>query len=339
MAQMNDPNNLLEIEDLQVQFHTDSGIVKSVDGVSFHLPTGKVVGLVGESGCGKSVTSLAIMGLLQRPQGQITGGEIRLNLDQNVYDLTKTPEKQMQSLRGNAISMVFQEPMTALNPVLTVGKQIDEVIALHDARFFTKGEIKNRTLAVLELVGIANPKGIYKLYPHQLSGGMRQRVMIGMAIACNPKLLIADEPTTALDVTIQAQILELLQNLKEELGSGVLLITHDLGVVAGMADFVVVMYAGRVVEQGTVEEIFYQPAHPYTISLMASKPVVGKKQEKLFALGGKVPNPISLPNHCYFRDRCQDASAQCEGDYPCIMQLSPTHSVSCYKGVNRGKNH
>ena len=330
-TQMDDAENVLEIEDLQVQFFTDSGVVKSVDGVSFSVPKGKVVGLVGESGCGKSVTSLSVMGLLQKPQGRITGGQIRLNLGDTAYELTKTPEKILQALRGNALSMIFQEPMTALNPVICVGKQIDEAVLLHDSRFRTKEEIRNRTLEIMQQVGIANCPGVYRQYPHQLSGGMRQRIMIGMAIACKPRLLIADEPTTALDVTIQAQILELLRNLKSELDSGVLLITHDLGVVAGMSDFVVVMYAGRVVEKGTVEEIFFQPAHPYTISLMKAKPVVGKKQERLFSLEGKVPNPISLPSHCYFRDRCQEAFAPCDGDYPCQIQLSPTHSVSCYK--------
>ena len=331
LTQMKNRENVLEIEALQVQFDTEAGTVRSVDGVSFSVPKGKVVGLVGESGCGKSVTSLSVMGLLQKPHGKITGGEIRLNLGENAYNLVKTPEKVMQALRGDVVSMVFQEPMTALNPVIPVGKQIDEVIFLHDTRYRTKEEIRNRTLELLHQVGIANPQGIYKLYPHQLSGGMRQRIMIGMAIACNPKLLIADEPTTALDVTIQAQILELLQNLKQELGSSVLLITHDLGVVAGMADFVVVMYAGRVVEQGTVAEIFAQPAHPYTIALMKAKPVVGKPQDRLFAIGGKVPNPVELPPHCYFKDRCGEAFEPCAGDYPCEISLSPTHTVSCYK--------
>ncbi len=336
LTQMKNRENVLEIEDLQVQFATEGGTVRSVDGVSFSVPKGKVVGLVGESGCGKSVTSLSVMGLLQKPHGKITGGEIRLNLGEDAYNLAKTPEKVMQALRGDVISMVFQEPMTALNPVFSVGKQIDEVIFLHDTRYRTKEEIHSRTLELLRLVGIANPQGTYKLYPHQLSGGMRQRIMIGMAIACNPKLLIADEPTTALDVTIQAQILELLQNLKQELGSSVLLITHDLGVVASMADFVVVMYAGRVVEKGTAEEIFAHPAHPYTIALMKAKPVVGKKQDRLFAIEGKVPNPVELPPHCYFKDRCSHADDACHGDYPCEISLSPTHTVSCYKEINRG---
>lgn len=336
LTKMKNPDNVLEIEDLQVRFFTEGGIVKSVDGVTFAVPKGKVVGLVGESGCGKSVTSLAIMQLLGRPHGQIVGGEIRLNLDEKAYALTKVPEAVIGKLRGDVLSMVFQEPMTALNPVLTIGKQIDEVIALHDSQNRTKEEIRQRTLEILQMVGIANSRGTCKLYPHQLSGGMRQRVMIGMAIACNPKLLIADEPTTALDVTIQAQILDLLKDLKQKLGSGVLLITHDLGVVAGMADFVVVMYAGRIVEQGTVEEIFQSPVHPYTVSLMAAKPVVGKKQDRLFALGGKVPNPIELPAHCYFKDRCKDAFTPCEGDYPCTVSLSPTHLVSCYREAEHG---
>ena len=336
LTQMKDRENALEIEDLQVQFDTEGGIVRSVDGVSFSVPKGKVVGLVGESGCGKSVTSLSIMGLLQKPHGKITGGEIRLNLGETAYNLAKTPEKVLQSLRGDVISMVFQEPMTALNPVISVGRQIDEVISLHDPRYRTKEEIRSRTLEILHLVGIANPRGAYKLYPHQLSGGMRQRIMIGMAIACNPRLLIADEPTTALDVTIQAQILGLLQKLKRELGSSILLITHDLGVVAEMADFVVVMYAGRVVEKGTAAEIFSSPAHPYTIALMKAKPVVGKKQDRLFATPGKVPNPVQLPPHCYFKERCSHAFELCHGDYPCEISLSPTHTVSCYKEASRG---
>lgn len=336
VTQMKNRENVLEIEDLHVQFDTESGIVHSVDGISFSVPKGSVVGLVGESGCGKSVTSLSVMGLLQKPHGKITGGEIRLNLGENACNMVNAPEKVMQTLRGDVVSMVFQEPMTALNPVIPVGKQIDEVIALHDARYRRKEDIRSRTLELLALVGIANPRGVYKLYPHQLSGGMRQRIMIGMAIACNPKLLIADEPTTALDVTIQAQILELLQTLKQELGSSVLLITHDLGVVAEMADFVVVMYAGRIVEKGTVSEIFTQPAHPYTIALMKAKPVVGKKQNRLFATPGKVPIPTQLPPHCYFKDRCSHAFDPCQGDYPCEISLSPTHTVSCYKEASRG---
>ena len=331
LTQMRDPNNAVEFDNLQTCFFTDSGIVRSVDGVSFDIPAGKVVGVVGESGCGKSVTSLSLMQLLQRPQGKITGGSIRLNLGDKAYDIAKTPEQVMRTLRGNVISMIFQEPMTALNPVFPVGQQIAEVIRLHDPRYKTAGEVQSRVLELLELVGIANPAGVRKQYPHQLSGGMRQRVMIAIALACNPKVIIADEPTTALDVTIQAQILDLLGSLKDKLGSAILLITHDLGVVAGIADYVVVMYAGRVVEQGTVQEIFRNPAHPYTLGLLAAKPVVGKKTDALYTIPGKVPNPTQLPAYCYFKERCEHAFSHCDGDYPCAVRLSPTHTVSCYR--------
>lgn len=336
LTQMKDPENAVEFDNLQVQFFTDSGIVKSVDGVSFSVPAGKIVGVVGESGCGKSVTSLALMQLLQRPQGQIVGGEIRLNLQDKAYDIAKTPEAVMRQLRGSAVSMIFQEPMTALNPVFTIGRQIEEVISYHDRRYATAREVKARTMELLELVGIPNAQGVYRMYPHQLSGGMRQRVMIAIALACNPRLVVADEPTTALDVTIQAQILELLAQSRDKLGTAILLITHDLGVVAGIADFVVVMYAGRVVEQGTVQEIFSSPAHPYTIGLLASKPVVGKKTDTLFSIPGTVPDPISLPKHCYFHSRCSHATQACIGEYPAQIQLSPTHTVSCYKEASHG---
>lgn len=335
LTQMEDTNNVVEFRDLHTWFFTDGGTVKSVDGVSFSVPMGKTVGVVGESGCGKSVTSLSLMQLLQRPQGQVVSGQIRLNLGDKAYDLAKTPEEVMRRLRGDVISMIFQEPMTALNPVFRVGKQVDEVIALHDPACRTKEQIRQRTLRLLEQVGIANSEGVYRMYPHALSGGMRQRVCIAMALACSPRLIVADEPTTALDVTIQAQILELLRQLKEDTGSAIMLITHDLGVVASMADYVVVMYAGRVVEQGTAEEIFYHPAHPYTIGLMASKPVVGKAVDRLYAIPGKVPNPINMPPHCYFKERCEHGMEDCEGDYPVMVQLSATHSVSCYRHVPR----
>jgi peptide/nickel transport system ATP-binding protein len=296
------------------------------------VPVGKTVGVVGESGCGKSVTSLSLMQLLQRPQGQIVDGEIRLNLGGGkAYDIAKTPADKMQGLRGNYISMIFQEPMTSLNPVFRIGAQIDEVIALHEGEGKTKEDIKKRTIEMLETVGIANSNGVYEMYPHELSGGMRQRVMIAMALACNPKIIIADEPTTALDVTIQAQILDLLRNLKDRINSSIMLITHDLGVIAEMADYVVVMYAGRVVEKGTVEEIFAHPSHPYTIGLMASKPVVGKKVDRLYSIPGKVPNPVDMPDYCYFKDRCEMQLPCCSGEYPCEISLSPTHKVSCYR--------
>ena len=327
LTEMHDPNNAVEFDNL----HTDTGVVKSVDGVTFSVPIGKTVGVVGESGCGKSVTSLSLMQLLQRPQGQVVEGEIRLNLGSKAYDVTKAPDSVMQHLRGNYISMIFQEPMTALNPVFRIGDQVDEVLALHNEKGHDEAQIKARTIELLEMVGIANSEGVYKMFPHELSGGMRQRVMIAMALACSPKLIIADEPTTALDVTIQAQILDLLRNLKDQINSSIMFITHDLGVIAEMADYVVVMYAGRIVEQGTAEEIFAHPAHPYTIGLMASKPVVGRQVEKLYSIPGKVPNPINMPNYCYFKDRCEMCVNGCEGDYPCEVSISPTHKVSCYR--------
>ena len=332
LTEMRDLGNVLEIDDLHTYFFTDVGTSKAVDGVSFDVPAGKTVGVVGESGCGKSVTSLSVMQLLQRPQGQIVSGSIRVNLGEKAYDITKTPTEAMQKLRGNFISMVFQEPMTSLNPVFRIGDQIDEVIELHDGMNMSKADIKARSIEMLELVGIANSEGVYKMYPHELSGGMRQRVMIAIALACNPKLIIADEPTTALDVTIQAQILDLFRSLKDKINSSIMIITHDLGVIAEMADYVVVMYSGRVVEKGTAEEIFANPAHPYTIGLMASKPVVGKKVDKLYSIPGKVPNPINMPDYCYFRDRCEmKCGAVCDGEYPHEISLSPTHKVSCYR--------
>ena len=331
LTQMHDASNAVEFDNLHTYFFTDTGVVKSVDGVSFDVPVGKTVGVVGESGCGKSVTSLSLMQLLQRPQGQVVEGEIRLNLGDKAYDITKTPNEKMQALRGNYVSMIFQEPMTSLNPVFRIGAQIDEVIELHEGAHKTKEEVKARTIEMLETVGIANSEGVYMMYPHELSGGMRQRVMIAMALACNPKIIIADEPTTALDVTIQAQILDLLRQLKDKINSSIMLITHDLGVIAEMADYVVVMYAGRIVEKGTAEEIFAHPCHPYTIGLMASKPVVGKKVDKLYSIPGKVPNPVDMPDYCYFKDRCEMQLDCCKGEYPCEISVSPTHKVSCYR--------
>ena len=331
LTTMHDANNAVEFDNLHTYFFTDTGVVKSVDGVSFDVPVGKTVGVVGESGCGKSVTSLSLMQLLQRPQGQVVEGEIRLNLGDKAYDITKTPNEKMQALRGNYVSMIFQEPMTSLNPVFRIGAQIDEVIELHEGAHKTKEEVKARTIEMLEMVGIANSEGVYMMYPHELSGGMRQRVMIAMALACNPKIIIADEPTTALDVTIQAQILDLLRQLKDKINSSIMLITHDLGVIAEMADYVVVMYAGRIVEKGTAEEIFAHPCHPYTIGLMASKPVVGKKVDKLYSIPGKVPNPVDMPDYCYFKDRCEMQLDCCKGEYPCEISVSPTHKVSCYR--------
>ena len=245
-------------------------------------------------------------------------------------DIAKTPDSEMQKLRGNMMSMIFQEPMTSLNPVFRIGAQVDEIIALHNKQM-SKEDVKNRTIEMLKMVGIANAEGVYSMYPHELSGGMRQRIMIAIGLACNPRLIIADEPTTALDVTIQAQILDLLRDLKNKINSSIMLITHDLGVVAEMADYVVVMYAGRVIEKGTVHDVFKDPRHPYTIGLMNSKPVVGKKVDRLYSIPGKVPNPVDMPNYCYFRDRCDHCTSECDGAYPGEIQISPTHVVSCYR--------
>ena len=337
LTQMADPNNAVEFVNLHTYFFTDSGTVKAVDGVTYEVPVGKTVGVVGESGCGKSVTSLSLMQLLQRPQGQVVEGEIRLNLGDRAYDVTKAPDEVLQKLRGNYVSMIFQEPMTALNPVFRIGEQINEVIQLHDGEGKRESEIKARTIELLKMVGIANSEGVYRMYPHELSGGMRQRVVIAMALACNPRVIIADEPTTALDVTIQAQILDLLRQLKDRINSSIMFITHDLGVIAEMADYVVVMYAGRIVERGTADDIFHHPAHPYTIGLMASKPVVGKKIDKLYSIPGKVPNPINMPDYCYFKDRCEMSIEGCGGGYPCEISLSETHKVSCYRYYDQKK--
>ena len=335
-TKMRDANNVVEFDNVCTYFFTDVGTVKAVDGVSFDIPRCATVGVVGESGCGKSVTSLSLMQLLQRPNGQTVGGEIRFNQgDGTALNIVNTPTAQMEKIRGNRISMIFQEPMTSLNPVFRIGDQVDEVTRLHHPEM-SREDVKARTLEMLELVGIANKEGVYSMYPHELSGGMRQRVMIAIALACSPTLIIADEPTTALDVTIQAQILDLLQNLKDKLNSSIMLITHDLGVVAGMADYVVVMYAGRVVEKGTADDIFHHPAHPYTIGLMKSKPVVGKKVDELYNIPGNVPNPVDMPNYCYFRDRCEMRCDRCDGRYPPEIRISDTHVVSCYRYYDTG---
>jgi len=326
---MKDPNNVIEIDNLKTYFFTDVGTVKAVDGVSFNIPRGKTVGVVGESGCGKSVTSLSVMGLVQRPSGQIVDGEIRYNNGDTAVDLTKLPTKEMQKLRGSDIAMIFQEPMTSLNPVFTIGYQLDETIELHNPGM-SKKAVKDRSIEMLKLVGIARAEGIYDSYPHELSGGMRQRVMIAMALACDPKLIIADEPTTALDVTIQAQILDLLRELKDKIDASIMLITHDLGVVAEMADIVVVMYAGRVIEVGTVMDIFHNPKHPYTIGLLNSKPSIDKKTDRLYSIPGQVPNPINMPSYCYFRDRCDRCIDKCGQEYPPDFKVSDTQQVACW---------
>lgn len=338
-APMNDENNVVEIDDLHTSFFTDRGTVKSVDGVSFSIPKNKIVGVVGESGCGKSVTSLSIMQLVAAPQGQITGGSIRFNSDKLGYneegkklgfDVTKMPTEEMHKIRGQDITMIFQEPMTSLNPVFTIGYQLDEVSFLHKPEL-SKEDVKAYSIEMLKKVGISMPERFYAAYPHELSGGMRQRVMIAMALAGNPKLIIADEPTTALDVTIQAQILELLKDLQVNQGCSIMLITHDLGVIAEMADEVVVMYAGKVIERGSAKEIFHNPLHPYTMGLQKSKPLItSDSNAPLYSIPGQVPNPINLPNNCYFKNRCGKCTGKCSGEYPKEIKINDEHYVSCY---------
>ena len=396
-TELKDPNNILEVENLHSYFFTDQGVVKAVNGVSFNIPCNSTVGVVGESGCGKSVTSMSVMRLLQGPSGQIVEGSIRFKvsdfkrdekgnpipvyekdeegnvvtepvlnkngepkmdkegnpvvkpkqvLDENgigvfeqeekVVDIAKMPIKQMCNLRGRQMSMVFQEPMTSLNPVFTIGNQLDEVTLLH-VPGATKEFAKQRSIEMLNLVGIAMPERVYAAYPHELSGGMRQRVMIAMALAGEPRLIIADEPTTALDVTIQAQILDLFNDLKRKINSSILLITHDLGVIAEMADYVVVMYAGRIIEQGTASEVFHKPMHPYTQGLQKSKPTMKSNEAKLFNIPGNVPNPIDMPDHCYFKERCSQCIGKCSGQYPGMVQVSPTHYVACHLYAEENK--
>ena len=377
-TEMKDDKNIIEFDDLHTYFFSDAGTVKAVNGVTFSIPAGSTVGVVGESGCGKSVTSLSLMQLVQAPSGQIVSGSIRFkaslfkrdsrgrkipvyetevgedgqehtklnekgkpvikknSLGGNVYemedrvvDIAKMPTEAMRSIRGREIAMIFQEPMTSLNPVFTIGNQLDEVGLLH-IEGISKKQVKAHSINMLKMVGIADAEGVYKKFPHELSGGMRQRVMIAIALLCNPKLIIADEPTTALDVTIQAQILDLLRDIKHKINGSIMLITHDLGVVAEMADYVVVMYAGRVIEMGTAEDIFDHPMHPYTIGLQKSKPTVDGEVDKLYCIPGFVPNPINMPDYCYFRDRCEMCKEKCAGEYPGYVQVSPTHKVACY---------
>ncbi len=390
LTEMKDDGNILEIENLHSFFFTDQGVVKAVNGVTFSIPLNSTVGVVGESGCGKSVTSMSVMRLLQGPTGQIVEGSIRfkandfkrdekgnfipvyekdengnviqepvLNKDgtqkldkdgkpitkpkqlkdssgigvyekeEKVFDIAKMPIKDMYKIRGRQMAMVFQEPMTSLNPVFTIGNQLDEVTLLHIPGA-TRSLAKERSIKMLDMVGIAMPERVYAAYPHELSGGMRQRVMIAMALAGEPRLIIADEPTTALDVTIQAQILELFNELKTRINGSILLITHDLGVIAEMADYVVVMYAGRIIEQGTASEIFHHPMHPYTQGLQKSKPTMKSNEEKLFNIPGNVPNPINMPDYCYFKERCDKCIGKCSGEYPHMVQVSPTHFVACH---------
>ncbi len=352
LTEMKDPDNILEIDDLHTFFFTEQGVVKAVNGVSYDVPKNAVVGVVGESGCGKSVTSMSVMRLIQGPTGQITEGAIRFKaydykrdekgepipqegaegryqMEEKVYDIAKMPINEIHRIRGKQIAMIFQEPMTSLNPIFTIGEQLDEVTMIH-VPGATKEMAKAKSEEMLRLVGII-PENVYKAFPHELSGGMRQRVMIAMALAAEPRLIIADEPTTALDVTIQAQILDLLQDIKKKIDGSILLITHDLGVIAEMADYVVVMYAGKVIEKGTVYEIFQDPRHPYTIGLQKSKPTMTLDDStELYNIPGNVPNPINMPDHCYFKERCAKCMGKCSGEYPGMIQVSPTHFVACH---------
>ncbi|MCL4351302.1 MAG: ABC transporter ATP-binding protein [Firmicutes bacterium] len=319
------PDKVLDVKNLSTYFYTDEGVVRSVEGVSFHIDAEETLGIVGESGCGKSVTSLSIMQLVPNPPGKIVAGEI---LFQGDNLLKKTPE-QMRKIRGNDIAMIFQEPMTSLNPVYTIGDQIAEAVILHQK--LTKKAAFDRAVEMLRLVGIPSPERRSREYPHQMSGGMRQRVMIAMALSCNPKLLIADEPTTALDVTIQAQILDLMRKLKQEFHTAIMLITHDLGVVAEMTDRVAVMYAGRVVEECSTVDLFREPLHPYTVGLLESIPRLDVvSNEKLHVIEGTVPNLLHLPQGCAFAPRCPQAMDICRQETPVLTEVSDGRKVSCW---------
>ena len=320
LTQMKNPENAVEFDNLHTYFFTDTGVVKSVDGVSFEVPVGKTVGVVGESGCGKSVTSLSLMQLLQRPQGQIVQGEIRLNLGNGkAYDVAKTPGTVMQHLRGNYISMIFQEPMTSLNPVLKVGRQVRETLLVHNPTM-SKAEAKQRVVEMFQRVGIPEAEKRYDCYPHELSGGLRQRVMIAMAMVCKPKLLIADEPTTALDVTIEAQILRLMKELRDETGMSVLIITHNMGVVAEICDYVYVMYAGKIMEQAETFELFDHTMHPYTKGLLDSIPRIGQNAERLHTIPGVVPNLLRICHRPMPHGKSAAAS-RCTGSSGALLPL------------------
>ena len=315
---------LLRVEDLKTTFYTDEAVIKAVDGVSFNVRPGEVVGLVGESGCGKSVVSLSIMRLIKYPPGKIENGKILLNN----RDLLTLDERAMRRIRGNEIAMIFQEPMTSFNPVYKIGDQVSEAIRLHQG--LHKDAAWQEAVKMLELVGIPRPGEIINDYPHQLSGGMRQRAMIAMALSCNPKLLIADEPTTALDVTIQAQILELMKDLRERINTAIIFITHDLGVIAEMADYVVVMYSGKVVENTDVRSLFNKPLHPYTAGLIKSKPILEEDKEILEYIPGSVPNPSEMPEGCAFNPRCPEVMDICRREMPKLIESLPKHLVRCW---------
>lgn len=321
---------LVEVNNLKTCFKTGEGVVRAVDGVSFSIEPRRVLGVVGESGCGKSVTALSIMGLVQGPAGAVTAGEILYHGADKTIDLAKlNPKGEVyRSIRGKEIAMIFQEPMTSLNPVYTIGFQIMEAVMLHQR--VNRKEARQKTIEMLRAVEIPSPEERIHQYPHQLSGGMRQRVMIAMALVCRPALLIADEPTTALDVTIQAQVLQLMRNLRQKFEMAMMLITHDLGVIAAMADDVMVMYLGQIVERASVDDVFYQTKHPYTQGLMSSIPSLATKQHRLIPIEGTVPDPLSLPIGCRFQPRCRLAMERCHHENPALKEVAPGHQVACF---------
>jgi peptide/nickel transport system ATP-binding protein len=326
---MSQTDTLLEVKDLKTYFYTEHGVVPSVNGVSFQVNKGETIGIVGESGCGKSVTSLSLLQLVSEP-GKIVGGEILFDGE----NMTNYSSKQMRDVRGNKISMIFQEPLTSLNPVFTVGRQVSESIRLHQN--VDKKTAKERAIDMLSKVGIARAEKVYSSFPHQLSGGMRQRIMIAMALSCKPQLLIADEPTTALDVTIQAQIIKLMKDLSKELHTSIIIITHDLGVVAEMVDRVIVMYAGQIVEQNNVFDLFKSPKHPYTKGLLNSTPKIHQLNDQLESIEGNVPSPAEMPHGCKFHPRCPFAISKCREMEPPLFQLDQGAEVRCWLNEEEG---
>jgi peptide/nickel transport system ATP-binding protein len=317
-------NNLIEINNLCTYFQIEAGAIKAVDNVSFRVREGETVCIVGESGCGKSITAMSIMGLVEGPSGRVVNGQIQFD----GKDLLQISKEELRQIRGNDIAMIFQEPMSSLNPVIKIGKQIMEPLMIHQK--MNKKQALARAIELIELVGIPRAEQIADSYPHQLSGGMLQRIMIAIAISCNPKLLIADEPTTALDVTIQAQVLDTLRQIKEQSNMSIVLITHDLGVVAEMADYVIVMYSGKIVEEGEVVELFERPKHPYTQGLLKSKPIIGQRKDQLYSIPGHVPNPLELVESCYFNDRCGQCMSICQTKQPQLKTLENQHKVACW---------
>jgi len=315
---------IVEFRNLETHFDTPAGTLKAVNDVSFKIREGETICIVGESGCGKSVTAMSLMGLIETPPGKIVGGEILFE----GQDLLKLSKRQMSKIRGKDISIIFQEPMSSLNPVLTIGEQISEPLMKH--LLLDRKEAKKRAIELITMVGIPRPEKIFDSYPHELSGGMRQRIMIAIALSCDPKLLIADEPTTALDVTIQAQILDLMRNIKKTHNTAIMLITHDLGVVAEMADYVVVMYAGKVIEEAPVMELFKNPKHPYTKGLLKAKPILNQTQERLYSIPGQVPNPVDLEDNCHFSDRCESCMAICKEKPPVLKEYGEEHKAACW---------